>query len=629
MTIVERIMSLFSLRTMRRPGLRDPALTSWYGGEVSTAGVQVSESTALSYAPFWQAVRIISETVASLPFHVYQHVNGGRVIADDSMIADLLRYAPNDEMTSMQLREQWLAQALTWGNGYCEIERDTIGRPVRLWLLDASRMKVGRDPNGDLQYLYRDDQARPTYLPASDVLHLRGPGGDGYVGASVVALARDSIGLGIAAEAFGSSFFGRGARPSGVLEHPGRLSDDARGRLRGDWERLHSGIDNASRVAILEEGMKWTTTAIPPDDAQFLETRRFQLEEIARWFNIPVSKLRATGGSTYSSLEQENQAFLSETLRPWLVRIEQEVRNKLLLPISSSYYVEHRVEGLLRTDLAARYSAYAIGRNWGWLSVNEIRALEQLDPIEGGDVFLQPLNMQPVSSMGGAQAPPADPTVAPVLVPDPTLAPTPVAPPETNDAESYASDAVIALALAMTEHQIPSCEHGSTNRCRVCGIERERELVPPSRPGGRHGWRIKWRPILPLKQSERSIDRVDRGRYDEIDFSPPAGVREEAARGLAWRAEYGRGGTAVGVARARDLSNGANISAETIGRMTSYFARHAVDSQGEGWSPGQDGYPSAGRIAWALWGGDPGKTWANKIAAQMDRIDEEERHART
>jgi HK97 family phage portal protein len=624
MTILDRIKSIFNLRMGNRPSLRDPALTAFYGGAVSSAGVQVSESSALSYAPFWQAVRIISETISSLPFHVYQQTSSGRIIADDMMVADLLRFAPNEEMTSMQLREQWLAQALTWGNGYCEIERDTIGRPTRLWLLRAENMKVGRSENGDLQYIYRSDHARPTYIPASDVLHLRGPGGDGYVGASVVSLARDSIGLGIAAEAFGSSFFGRGARPSGVLEHPGRLSDDARGRLRGDWERLHSGIDNASRVAILEEGMKWTTTAIPPDDAQFLETRRFQLEEIARWFNIPVSKLRATGGSTYSSLEQENQAFLSETLRPWLVRIEQEVRNKLLLPISSSYYVEHRVEGLLRTDLAARYSAYAIGRNWGWLSVNEIRALEQLDPIEGGDVFLQPLNMQPVSSMGGAQAPPADPTVAPVVV-DPTALPAaPAAPAETNDLEAYASDAVIALALAMTEHQIPSCEHGSTNRCRVCGIERERELVPPSRPGGRHGWRIKWRPILPLRktETERSMPAERRAKYDSIDFSPPAGVREEAARGLAWRAEYGRGGTEVGVARARDLSNGSNISPDTIGRMVSYFARHAVDSQGEGWSPGQDGFPSAGRIAWALWGGDPGQTWANKVAGQMDREDD-------
>lgn len=505
MTIIDRIKSIFTLRSFRRPGMRDPALSSWYGGAVSTAGVQVSESSALSYAPFWQAIRIISESVASLPLHFYQTTASGRIMADDMMIADLLRYAPNSEMTAMQLREQWLVQALVWGNGYCEIERDTIGRPTRLWLLRADCMTVGRSENGDLQYIYRDQYARPTYIPATDILHLRGPGGDGYVGASVVSLARDSIGLGLAAESFGSSFFGRGARPSGVLEHPGRLSDDARSRLRGDWERLHSGIENSSRVAILEEGMKWTTTAIPPDDAQFLETRRFQLEEIARWFNIPVSKLRATGGSTYSSLEQENQAFLSETLRPWLVRIEQEVRNKLLLPISSSYYVEHRVEGLLRTDLAARYSAYAVGRNWGWLSVNEIRALEQLDPIEGGDTYLQPLNMQPIGSMGGAQAPPADPAVAPVA----PATPAPAAPEETNDLEAYASDSVIALALAMTEHQIPSCEHGSTNRCRVCGIERERELVPPSRPGGRHGWRIKWRPILPLRKSEPAQEVID------------------------------------------------------------------------------------------------------------------------
>jgi hypothetical protein len=232
--------------------------------------------------------------------------------------------------------------------------------------------------------------------------------------------------------------------------------------------------------------------------------------------------------------------------------------------------------------------------------------------------------MQPVSSMGGAQAPPADPTVAPVVV-DPTALPAaPAAPAETNDLEAYASDTVIALALAMTEHQIPSCEHGSTNRCRVCGIERERELVPPSRPGGRHGWRIKWRPILPLRktETERSMPTERRAKYDNIDFSPPAGVREEAARGLAWRAEYGRGGTEVGVARARDLSNGSNISPDTIGRMVSYFARHAVDSQGEGWSPGQDGFPSAGRIAWALWGGDPGQTWANKVAGQMDKEDD-------
>ena len=193
----------------------------------------------------------------------------------------------------------------------------------------------------------------------------------------MISKARESIGLGLACEQFGGSMFGSGARPSGILEHPGRLSDDARARLRGDFERLHSGIDNAHRVAVLEEGLKWTQTSIPPDDAQFLQTRAYQIEEIARWFNIPVSKLRVKDGGSYASLEQENSAFLTECLRPWLVRIEQEVRRKLLLPESSALYVEHNVDGLLRTDLASRYQAYSIGRNWGWLSVNEVRALEQ------------------------------------------------------------------------------------------------------------------------------------------------------------------------------------------------------------------------------------------------------------
>jgi hypothetical protein len=340
-----------------------------------------------------------------------------------------------------------------------------------------------------------------------DVLHIAGPGFDGVTGYSVVKMARESIGLGMACEQFGAGLFGSGARPSGMLEHPGRLSDDARGRLRGDWERLHAGIDNAHRVAILEEGMKWTPTSIPPDDAQFLQTRKFQIEEVARWFNIPPSKLRDTGGVSYSSLEQENIAFLSETLRPWLIRLEQEFRRKLLLPESSELYCEHSVEGLLRTDLSARYAAYAVGRNWGWLSVNEIRALENLEPVAGGDVYLQPLNMQPLDSAGGAQAPAAAPTVGAspgTVVEEPVAEPVAESEPETNQG-NFASAATVKLAEDMTLHQVSHCEHGYTNRCRICGIERERELIPPTEPGGEHGWRLKWKPMLPVRESERSM----------------------------------------------------------------------------------------------------------------------------
>jgi HK97 family phage portal protein len=549
MTITERFLKLFGYRapTQRARTYMDPALTAYFGGAVSSAGVSVDEISALNFSPVWQAVRIVSETVATLPIHVYRRDTDGRRRADDLLVADLLRWEPNPEMTSTQFREAWVAHALTWGNGFAEIERDSLGRAMRIWLLLPNAVTVTRDPAGNVIYLIRHESGQQVALPQSDVLHLAGPGFDGLIGYSVISKARESIGLGLACEQFGSSMFGSGARPSGILEHPGRLSDDARARLRGDFERLHAGIDNAHRVAVLEEGLKWTQTSIPPDDAQFLQTRAYQIEEIARWFNIPVSKLRIKDGGSYASLEQENSAFLTECLRPWLVRIEQEVRRKLLLPESSALYVEHNVDGLLRTDLASRYQAYSIGRNWGWLSVNEVRALEQLEPVEGGDTYMMPMNMMPMGTQPGPVAPASSP--------------------------------------ATTEQPI---EDGSPSA----------NAMNPS--------------------ETRAIPR----RYGGIEFVPPQGVRNAARQGLEWRREHNRGGTAVGVARARDLSNGIQISPETIRRMVSYFARHEVDKQGEGWAPGQDGFPSAGRIAWALWGDDEGRRWAEKISGQMDRADE-------
>ena len=549
MTLTDRIRNLFGFQkpATRARTFMDPALTAYFGGSVSTAGVSVDEFSALNYSPVFQAVRIISETVATLPIHVYRRDQDGRRRQDDLIVADLLRWEPNPEMTAVQFREAWVAHAISWGNGFAEIERDGLGRAIRLWLLPPSSVTVSRDAAGNIIYQYREQTGPVITLPHNDVLHLAGPGFDGLVGYSVIQKAREGIGLALAAEQFGSALFGTGARPSGILEHPGRLSDEARARLRGDWERLHAGIDNAHRVAVLEEGLKWTQTSIPPDDAQFLQTRTFQIEEVARWFNIPVSKLRVKDGGSYASLEQENSAFLSECLRPWLVRIEQEVRKKLLLPESAALYCEHNVDGLLRTDLQSRYSAYSVGRNWGWLSVNEVRALEQLEPIQGGDQYMTPMNMQPLGVQPGAIAPPSSPATVEQPVEDGSPSSAAASPPEI-----------------------------------------------------------------------RAVTR----RYGGISFLPPQGVRNAARQGLEWRREYNRGGTAVGVARARDLSNGIQISPETIRRMVSYFARHEVDKQGEGWAPGQDGFPSAGRIAWALWGDDEGRRWSEKIAGQMDRADE-------
>lgn len=503
------------------------------------AGVGITESSALGISAVWAAVRVISETVASLPLILYRRNGAARARAAEHPLYFLLHDQPNIETPALVWRETILAHTLLWGNGYAEIQRDFAGNPIALWILTPDSIEPIRDENDQLVYQQRRTDGGYTILPARDVFHLRGLCWDGSKGYSVVRVARESLGLTAATERFGSRWFGSGSRPSGVLEHPGRLSDDARTRLRDDWERLHSGVASSQRVAILEEGLKFEPLSVPPEDAQFLGTRQFQIGEVARWFNLPLSKLRDTSASSYSSLEQENLQFLSETLRPWLIRFEQEIASKLLMPGERrTHYAEFLVEGLLRADQSTRYSSYAIGRNWGWLSVNEIRARENLDPIEGGDEYLQPLNMQALGT---------EPTAAPAGDPS----------------------------------------------------------------------------VQSLQSSQDEEYRAVPARYEGMDFIPPAGVREEAALGLEWRREHGRGGTAVGVARARDLANGKQISPDTIRRMVSYFARHEVDKQGQGWRRGQDGYPSAGRIAWALWGGDPGFSWASKLADQMDRRDDE------
>jgi len=610
MTIIERVMSYLSgTRSEQRAASttqvwRDPALTMFFGGAVSNAGTSVSADTAANYSPFWQAVRLISETIASLPIHVYRKVGDSRVIIDDIGVGDMLRIAPNSEMSAMQFRASWITHALIHGNGYAEIERDTLGRPTRIWLLNPTSISVERASDSSIIYGYQMTGGQRIYLPADDVLHLPGPGTDGVVGLSIIRQARQAIGLGLAAEQFGSQFFGSGGRPSGVLEHPGRLSDDARARLRGDWERLHAGIDNAHRVAILEEGMKWSTTSIPPDDAQFLQTRKFQIEEIARWFNLPLSKLRSPESSSYNSLEQENLAFLSETLRPWLVRIEQEIRRKLL--DDPSTYVEHKVEGLLRTDISARYSAYSIGRQWGWLSVNEIRALEGLDPVDGGDIYLSPLNMTPITA-NTEQAPVvANPEVSPVTqAPAVDVAATALNGAQVTSLLEIVTQASQGLITIDTAKALVAAAFPMLSQQTVDAIFARMIIAPAPAPTP-----------APQAASLRAVPE----KYADISFSPPQGVREALRRGLDLHDQgfSGDGLQADTVAWASRMASGEPASPEKIVAMRAWHARHASDKK-----PGWDDPPTPGYVAFLLWGGAPGVTWSETIAARMERADEE------
>lgn len=378
-----------------------PALRAIMGGS-TVAGVHVDEMTALGSPAVYAAVRVLSESIASLPLITYRRAGDNKERAIDHALYRLLHDAPNSEMTSFEWREAMAAHLLLWGNAYTEIELNKRGDVIGLWPMPPHRVTPMRSEGGTLYYRYQRPDNVFIDMPASKIMHIRGLGYDGLVGYSPVAIARQTIGAALAIDRYGASFFGNGARPGVALEHPGRLSEPALKKLRESWNDAHQGVDNAHRVAVLEEGMKLTTYSTSPEDAQFLQTRQFQLSEIARIFRVPPHMIGDLSRATFSNIEHQSLDFVTHSLRPWLVRIEQAIQRDLVGPIEgSSVYVEFLVEGMLRGDQKSRYEAYAIAKQWGWLSSNDIRKIENMNSIgKQGDVYLIPLNMVTAKTMG-------------------------------------------------------------------------------------------------------------------------------------------------------------------------------------------------------------------------------------
>ena len=363
---------------------------AWTYTGPSASGQSVNQASSLNYSAVWSAVRAISEGVAALPLQLFKrNPDGGRDKLTSDPLYAILHDSPNPEMGSLIFRETLMGHVLTWGNGYAEIEKDGRGNVIGLWPLRPDVCQPVRDDNGDLYYQY----GNIIFMP-DEILHIKGLGFDGIKGYSVITNAKESIGLGLALENYGASFFGNGAKPSGVISVPGKLNAEAISNMRKSWEEMHSSSKNSHRVAILQNGVTYQSIGIAPDDAQWVGSRSFQLQEIARWFRIPASKLGDTSGASYSSLEQDNLNFLQETLRPWLIRWEQEIKMKLIS--DSDIYAEHNQDALLRGDSASRSAFYASALSWGWMNRNEVRSLENL-PSTGpeGDSFMTPKNMDP------------------------------------------------------------------------------------------------------------------------------------------------------------------------------------------------------------------------------------------
>ena len=379
------------------------ALTFYFGG--STAGKHVNPRSAMQTTTVYACVRVIAETIASLPLHVYEQKECGREKAYNHPLYRILHDEPNGEMTSFTWRETLMAHLLLWGNGYSQIIRDGRGRVVALYPLLPERMLVDRDSRGRLVYAYNKDGADVPLRP-EDVLHIPGLGFDGVMGYSPIALERNAIGLGIAAEEYGSRFFANGATPSGVLTHPGAVKDTT--RLRESWNAAYGGSGNSGKVAILEEGMKFEKVSIPNNEAQFLESRKFQVNEICRIYRVPPHMVGDLEHATFSNIEHESINFGVYTIRPWLIRLEQAM-NKALFSESDkgAFFVSFNLDGLLRGDYKSRMEGYAIGRQNGWLSANDIRDLESMNPIpteQGGDDYLVNGNMVKLKNANGGNA---------------------------------------------------------------------------------------------------------------------------------------------------------------------------------------------------------------------------------
>lgn len=377
----------------------------------TTSGKTVNERTALQTTAVYACVRILSETIASLPLHVYQYTEGGKAKDTEHVLYTLLHDEPNPDMTSFVFRETLMSHLLIWGNAYAQILRDRSGQVIGLYPLLPDQMRVHRSEKGKLFYVYnRYEEDNPNFqekgsivLSQEEVLHIPGLGFDGLIGYSPIALAKNAVGMTLACEEYGASFFGNGANPGGVLEHPGILKDPA--KVRDSWNAVYQGTRNAHKVAVLEEGMSYKQIGIPPEEAQFLETRKFQINEIARLFRIPPHMVGDLEKSSFSNIEQQSLEFVKYTLDPWVVRFEQALKKSLLLPEEKkTHFIKFNVDGLLRGDYQSRMNGYAIGRQNGWLSTNDIRELEELNPIppeEGGDLYLINGNMTKLKDAGG------------------------------------------------------------------------------------------------------------------------------------------------------------------------------------------------------------------------------------
>jgi HK97 family phage portal protein len=402
MKLSERIRSWFaepSAATEQRTSFDDLVSMATLGGPLAASGRSVTPETALRQATVFACVRLLSTSVGMLPLILYRRLEPrGRERATNHPLYTVLHDLPNPELTALELYENMVGHLALWGNAYCEIEYDGAGRRRALWPLRPDCVTVRTEGNRRVYDVWMPDGQTVT-LERWRVWHVRGWGTDAWTGKSPIALAREAIGLALGTEDAGARFFANDSRPGGILKTAGTLNDQAKRNLKASWESAHGGLAQRGRVAVLEQGIEWQQIGIPNEDAQWLQTRAFQRTEIYAIFGVKphmvgdMEKVTSWG----TGIEEQGIDFITYSLGPYTIRFRQSIFRDLLSPAERpTYYAEFLTDALVRGNLEKRYAAYATGRNGGWLSVNEIRESENMNPIPGGDVYLEPLNMTAV-----------------------------------------------------------------------------------------------------------------------------------------------------------------------------------------------------------------------------------------
>lgn len=368
------------------------------------SGVLIDHDRALTLTAVWDCVRIISESLGSLPWQVFsRRAGGGRDRQADHPVDVLLNFKANPETTAMDFRTALIGHTLTWGNAFAEIEKTRGGRVLALWPLAPDRVLPGRLDDGRLAYKVQQATGDIIVIPADRMLHFRGLGFDGIQGYDVITAVGQAMGTALAMDSYAADFFGNGAHPGGVLEAPDELGEGGADEIRAQL-RDQAGQGSWLSPLVLEQGLKWKNIGLSPEAAQMIESRRFSVAEIARIFRMPLHKLAELDRSTKANIEAQGIEFVTDTLLPWAVRLEQEVNAKLLQQRGGSrrLFTKHKFAGLLRGDVTARSEFFSAMLDRGVWSINEVRALEDQNPIEGGDVHLVPLNMTTLKNAGKA-----------------------------------------------------------------------------------------------------------------------------------------------------------------------------------------------------------------------------------